>query len=255
MKMESYITEDVDALLKLKKGDSERLNRIKNLCENKKLISISDRKYVERLASQYLHKPEKKPTPPSQTFIPKVEPYEETHPKDDQSAEKIVESPQIMDEPQKISKSTTTKIQPASFELSSKGKIIIGISAILIAIVVIYAVSINGTIVSIPEKENQPTINLIPPYIFLETDEQSYQKADIISISGESDPIIDGKIRVVVENTDGQIIWAENVQVKETGEFSTLLIAGGQGWEKSGQYSLIATFDRLERKISFDFTA
>lgn len=254
--MESYIIDDVDALLKLKKGDSERLNRIKNLCENKKLISISDRKYVERLGSQYLHKPEeKKPISTTQKFIPKMEGNEENHQKDEQSAKKIVESQQIMDEPQKISKSTTKKTQSVSLELSSKGKIIIGIAAIVIAIIVIYAVSISGTIVSIPEKENIPTVNLIPPYITLVTDEQSYQNADIISISGESNPIIDGKIRLVVKNTDGQIIWAENVLVKETGKFSTLLIAGGQGWEKSGQYSLIATYDTLERKISFDFTA
>ena len=34
--MDSFITEDIESLLKLKKGDSDRLNRIKNLYENKK---------------------------------------------------------------------------------------------------------------------------------------------------------------------------------------------------------------------------
>ena len=50
--MDSFITDEVDELLKLKKGDSNRLNHIKQLCESKKLIPISERKYVERLASQ-----------------------------------------------------------------------------------------------------------------------------------------------------------------------------------------------------------
>ena len=54
--MGTFFIDDVDVLLKLNKGDSERLNRIKNLCVNKKLIPISDRKYIERLASQYLEK-------------------------------------------------------------------------------------------------------------------------------------------------------------------------------------------------------
>ena len=53
--MDSFIIDEVDELLKLKKGESNRLNQIKQLCEAKKLIPISDRKYVERLASQYLY--------------------------------------------------------------------------------------------------------------------------------------------------------------------------------------------------------
>jgi len=95
---------------------------------------------------------------------------------------------------------------------------------------------------------------LIPPYIILVTDDKAYQKADIISVSGETNPVIQGKIRVTVENTQGKVIWAENVQVKDNGEFSTLLIGGGQGWEKNGQYALIAKHDTLETKTLFDFS-
>jgi len=94
---------------------------------------------------------------------------------------------------------------------------------------------------------------MIPPYITLVTDEKLYQKADLISISGESNPIISGKIRIVVEKTEGNIIWAENVQVKDNGKFSTLLIAGGEGWEDSGSYTTIVTHDTLETRTTFDF--
>ena len=98
------------------------------------------------------------------------------------------------------------------------------------------------------------TLSIWSPYIILVTDDKAYQKADIISVSGETNPVIQGKIRVTVENTQGKVIWAENVQVKDNGEFSTLLIGGGQGWEKNGQYALIAKHDTLETKTLFDFS-
>jgi hypothetical protein len=56
--MDSYILEDINALLNLKKGDSTRLNHIKQSCEANEIVSISDRKYIERLVTQYIRKPE-----------------------------------------------------------------------------------------------------------------------------------------------------------------------------------------------------
>ena len=58
--MDSFILEDVNDLLRSKKGDSTRLIRIKEACEANEIVSLSDRKYIERLSSQYLHKPEQK---------------------------------------------------------------------------------------------------------------------------------------------------------------------------------------------------
>ena len=57
--MDSFILEDVNSLLKLKKGDPARLEHIKELCEANGIISLSDRKYIERLSSQYLQKHER----------------------------------------------------------------------------------------------------------------------------------------------------------------------------------------------------
>ena len=252
--MGTFITDDVEVLLKLKKGDSERLNRIKNLCDNKKLISISDRKYLERLASQYL---EKHVVTSSNNIQSKN--LEEPQMQDDHKSEVIEkfedfknefeETPNISDSP--TSKKTSSK----SFRLGSK-KIVFSFASIILAIVVIAIVSYNIDFTSFVENTNQPisTSNLTPPYIRLVTDEKSYQKADIISVSGETNPVIQGKIRVTVENTQGEVIWVENVQVKDNGEFSTLLIGGGQGWEKNGQYALIAKHDTLETKTLFDFS-
>ena len=73
--MDSYILDDINTLLNLKKGDSTRLNHIKQLCETNEIVSISDRKYIERLATQYIRK-----TEPIEIKIqqkPKIVPIEE----------------------------------------------------------------------------------------------------------------------------------------------------------------------------------
>jgi hypothetical protein len=51
------------------------------------------------------------------------------------------------------------------------------------------------------------------------------------------------------------LIWRENVNIKKNGEFSTLLIAGGTGWENSGKYILRGEFNEMINEISFDFTS
>ncbi len=252
--MGTFITDDVEVLLKLKKGDSERLNRIKNLCDNKKLIPISDRKYVERLASQYL---EKHVVTSSNNIQSKNLEEPQIHAEyEPQEVEKFEDVNNEFKETAKVSDSPTSKMTSTkSFRFGSK-KIIFSFASIILAIVVIAIVSYNIDFTSFVENTSQPisSSNLIPPYIRLVTDEKSYQKADIISVSGETNPVIQGKIRVTVENTQGEVIWAENVQVKDNGEFSTLLIGGGQGWEKNGQYTLIAKHDTLETKTLFDFS-
>lgn len=252
--MGTFITDDVEVLLKLKKGDSERLNRIKNLCDNKKLIPISDRKYVERLASQYL---EKHVVTSSNNIQSKNLEEPQIHAEyKPQEVEKFEDVNNEFKETAKVSDSPTSKMTSTkSFRLGSK-KIIFSFASIILAIVVIAIVSYNIDFTSFVENTSQPisSSNLIPPYIRLVTDEKSYQKADIISVSGETNPVIQGKIRVTVENTQGEVIWVENVQVKDNGEFSTLLIGGGQGWEKNGQYALIAKHDTLETKTLFDFS-
>ena len=252
--MGTFITDDVEVLLKLKKGDSERLNRIKNLCDNKKLISISDRKYLERLASQYL---DKHVVTSSNNIQSKNLEEPQIHAEyEPQEVEKFEDVNNEFKETANISYSPTSKkTSSKSFRLGSK-KIIFSFASIILAIVVIAIVSYNIDFTSFVENTSQPisSSNLIPPYIRLVTDEKSYQKADIISVSGETNPVIQGKIRVTVENTQGEVIWVENVQVKDNGEFSTLLIGGGQGWEKNGQYALIAKHDTLETKTLFDFS-
>ena len=89
----------------------------------------------------------------------------------------------------------------------------------------------------------------------LEVDKASYETSDIISISGKMTSTSKGTIRLFIQNEKNDLIWEENLNLKNNGEFSTLLIAGGQGWDNTGEYFLNVEHNEYSNKISFDFVA
>src|SRR3972149_3183239 len=224
--MDSFIVEDVNALLKLKKGDPSRLNHIKDLCEANEIVSLSDRKYIERLASQYLSKFEQKK--PKSQDKPRLIPIEESI-----STPKTFETDaskhqtDLLKEVQITEDADSKKILSKPFDLSSNKKIILGAGAIILAIILVYTVGIayDGTQIPYDSDTKSDTLQEFS----LETDELSN------------------------ENENSKLIWAENLNIKNDGNFSTLLIAGGTGWENSGKYTLNAEHEELSNQISFDF--
>jgi hypothetical protein len=50
-----YLLDDVNRLLKLEVGDIARLNHIKETLEQNKIVYVSDRTYIEKLATNYLN--------------------------------------------------------------------------------------------------------------------------------------------------------------------------------------------------------
>ena len=250
--MDSFIVEDVNALLKLKKGDPSRLNHIKDLCEANEIVSLSDRKYIERLASQYLSKFEQKK--PKSQDKPRLIPIEESI-----STPKTFETDaskhqtDLLKEIQITEDVDSKKILSKPFDLSSNKKIILGAGAIILAIILVYTVGIayDGTQIPYDSDTKSDTLQEFS----LETDESSYETSDIISISGQISSSSSGTVRLSIENENSKLIWAENLNIKNDGNFSTLLIAGGTGWENSGKYTLNAEHEELSNQISFDFIA
>ena len=250
--MDSFIVEDVNALLKLKKGDPSRLNHIKDLCEANEIVSLSDRKYIERLASQYLSKFEQKK--PKSQDKPRLIPIEESI-----STPKTFETDaskhqtELLKEVQITEDADSKKILSKPFDLSSNKKILLGAGAIILAIILVYTVGIayDGTQIPYDSDTKNDTLQEFS----LETDESSYETADIISISGQIFSSSSGTVRLSIENENSKVVWAENLNIKNDGNFSTLLIAGGTGWENSGKYTLNAEHEELTNQISFDFIA
>jgi len=254
--MDSFIVEDVNQLLELKKGDSYRLNHIKEACESNEIISISDRKYIERLASQYLHPDiqKKSKTQDKPKFIPIEEPEDITSEKNiDFETNQISEigKPQIY-EKSLISENSKEEKISKEFNFNPNKKIMLAIATIALAFILIGVMVISNDGIQLSNNSVPIQSNTVPDFS-VQTDNSKYETSDIISVSGKISSSSTGIVRLFVENEKNKLVWAENVNLKNNGEFSTLLIAGGKGWENDGKYFLNVEHDDFTNKISFDF--
>ncbi len=235
--MVDAILDDVKELLLNEQGDAKILERIKRAAENDEVISVYERDYVNDLVEKYL-RPKYEP-----------EPIEEINKESEDTSEQVSE---------KISEEFVEKPKPTKplFESKIKNpkttKYAFAIGAIALSIILIVGVSQSG-ISDIPTQTTQSTQTTM--ILVINTDVSSYELADIISISGNSDPSLGNTIELSIENADGNIIWTEDVKIKSNGVYSTLVIAGGIGWEKSGQYSLKAEHGSEQNQLSFNFKA
>ena len=136
-----------------------------------------------------------------------------------------------------------------SFSSNKKLGVLAGVAA---AIAIIVIVGFTGT-------TDSAVITTITEPLLVNTDQTTYQRADIISISGNSKGNNQYAVELSIENANGVKIWNENINPKIDGQFSTLVIAGGGGWEDDGSYTLkavqteLSSGDSLQSEIKFKF--
>ena len=123
----------------------------------------------------------------------------------------------------------------------------LGIGGVALVIIIAVAASFSG----ISDITQTPT-NSIPDTLSIQTDLSSYNKKDIISISGMSDT--SGTVNLSIENKNKELVWAEQVSLKSDGRYSTLAIAGGPGWENSGTYTINVDNGVEMKSNTFSFT-
>ena len=232
--MTDSLRNDVKALLDKDFGDDRILKQIFRACENDEVISNYERNYVRKLAEKHLGR------------APKVE------------HTTAVEEKSII--PDVVIPETSTQIiqtfQPSSPRISStnsnKSKIMLGIGGLVLAIIIIAAVSFNGT----TNVSDTPITSIIESPIdtlSIQTDFSSYNKKDIISINGISDTT--GSVTLSIQNQNNELVWTEKVSLKSDGRYSTLAIAGGSGWENSGTYTIKVDNDVETKSSTFSFTS
>ncbi len=227
--MGQFFTDDIDALLKEGHGDHERLVRIKADFETKKLVTLEDRRYVEGLVWRYLQ--QSRPEPENIVKIPE---------------KRIVPPPSPP--PQNISfemKYKNPKSQEPIPKIGEKRKIrniVVSVAVVVAALLIVSVVAINRDNLGI----DQPTVTEN-----IEVDQDSYTRGDIISISGKAPT--GTTVNLVISNPSNQQVWSETVSTKANGEFSTLTIAGGEGWAQSGKYTLSSTHSGTTEQVTFDF--
>ena len=223
------LLDDVNSLLDGDFGDDRILKQIARACKNNEVISNYERNYVQKLAEQYLgKKPENVPIEKPETplipdvAIPKIEPS---------TSSQILES------------------QTSRNSNSKKLKLFLGFAGIgLVAIIAaILLVSSNTDSIS---SDSLPPIKI---ELSVQSDLSSYSQTDLISINGVS---VNSKIvNLSITNPNNELVWAEQVSVKNNGKYSTLAIAGGSGWEDSGSYKIKVDNGSEIKSIFFSFTS
>jgi len=135
-----------------------------------------------------------------------------------------------------------------TFNFSSNKKLgILGGVAAAIAIIVI----VGFTAINTPIDSTVSSTASNP--LLVNIDQTTYQRADIISISGDTNSYTKS-VELSIENTNGVKKWKETINPKNDGQFSTLIIAGGGGWENNGVYTLKVVQDDSASEIEFKIT-
>ena len=226
--------DDVKALLEKDFGDDRILKQISRACENNEVISNYERNYVKNLVETHLRKkPEITRPPPSveeKEIIPDV----------------VMPEVSSIQQTQSFQSSSTRTV---SLSLKNS-KMLFGIGGgIALAIIVIVAVSFNGT--------SDVSPNITTPIsssssLSIQTDLSSYHEKDLIAINGTSN--ISGSVNLSIENQNNELVWTERLSTRDNGKFSTLAIAGGAGWESSGDYIIKVDNGKETVSNSFSFT-
>jgi hypothetical protein len=234
--MTDPILDDVQALLDKEFGDKRILEQILRAAQNNEVISNFERNYVRKLAEKHLGKKplvEKKPSEAPKPIVPDV----------------VIPSPitnnqtvQMFSKPSKVTKSN-----------SKNTKIILGVGIAVLIIVIIAGASLSGVSDVSPTINPNQTPNTSKSFS-IQTDQSSYQKGDIISLSGKSNLSLGNQIYLSIENSDDELIWSEQVNVKSDGQFTTLTFAGGFGWDKSGTFTIKAESDSEQTTNTFSFS-
>ncbi len=227
--MTDPLIDDVRDLLDKEKGDELILKQIFRACQNNEVISNYERNYVKKLAEKYLGR------------APQIE--------EKQNEEKLIIPDVIIPKTssgQKFETLQTTQIPKAD---SKNKKLMVGIGGVILAIIVIVGLSFSGTLNIGNDNNIKNPLGSI--HLSIQTDLPTYQKGDIISVNGRSNS---EKINLSIENQEGMSVWSEQITVKNDGTFSTLVIAGGSGWEKSGTFIVTAENDSEKESSTFSFT-
>ena len=220
----TFIT-DLDDLIRHRHGDVKKLREIRDTVRHDNFITTEDKNYVESLITMHL----------------KNQPL-------DKSLSRKQPDTKIKLQPKPTLSSPDLK-NSFAFNFSSNKKLGIlgGVAAAIAIIVIVGFTAINTPI-------DSTVSSTIDSTLLVNIDQTTYQRADIISISGDTNSYTKS-VELSIENTNGVKIWKEIINPKNDGQFSTLIIAGGGGWENNGVYTLKAVQDDLASEIEFKIIA
>ena len=220
----TFIT-DLDDLIRHHHGDIKKLREIRDTVRHDNFITTEDKNYVESLITIHL----------------------KNQPLDKSLSHKRSETKIKLQPKPTLSSPDLKNNFTFSFSSNKKLGILGGVAAAIAIIVIVGFTAINTSIDStVSTTASNP--------LLVNIDQTTYQRADIISISGNTN-FYTKSVELSIENTNGLKIWMEVIDPKNDGQFSTLIIAGGGGWENNGVYTLKAVQDDSTNEIEFKILA
>jgi hypothetical protein len=212
-------------LIRHRHGDIKKLREIRDTVRHDNFITTEDKNYVESLITMHL----------------KNQPLDKSLSRKQPDTKIKLQSKPTLSSPDLKNNFTF------SFSSNKKLGILGGVAAAIAIIVIVGFTAINTPIDSIVSSTSSNPL-------LVNIDQTTYQRADIISISGDTNSYTKS-VELSIENTNGVKIWKEVINPKNDGQFSTLIIAGGGGWENNGVYTLKAVQDDLSSEIEFKIIA
>jgi len=230
--MDDSLFDDVNSLLDGDFGDDRILKQIHRACKNNEVISNYERNYVQKLAEQHLGKKSKTPSNVSDNTIPKIP--DVVMP----TIEPIIQTQTIQE----------TSYSKSNFNVKNSKPLLVigGIALVIIIATITFLANADDSFSPNPSTQNKITLSL-------NTDLSSYSENDLISINGISENT--SVVNLSIKNQNDELVWAEQTSVKSNGQYSTLAISGGLGWEISGTYTLKADDGNNIKSITFSFTS
>ena len=216
--MTDSLLDDVTSLLEGDFGDDRILKQIARACKNNEAISNYERNYVQKLAEQYLGKKAEIPS--------SIEPEIESSIQNQTLQSQVSRSPGL-----------------------KNPKLILGFGGVALVIIIVAAVAFSSnsdSFTSDPKSDIRLTLTI-------QTDLSSYSHKDIISISGTCTN--SEIVNLSIKNEKNNLVWAEQLSIKNNGMYSTLSIAAGSGWENSGTYTITVDSGSEIKLIKFSFTS
>jgi len=212
---------DLDDLIRYRHGDVKKLREIRDTVRHDNFITTDNKNYVESLITMHL----------------KNQPLDKSLSRKQPDIKIKLQPKPTLSSPDLKNNSTF------SFSSNKKLGILGGVAAAIAIIVIVGFTAINTPIDStVSSTASNP--------LLVNIDQTTYQRADIISISGDTNSYTKS-VELSIENTNGVKIWKETINPKNDGQFSTLIIAGGGGWENNGIYTLKAMQDDLAEETEF----
>jgi len=225
----TFIT-DLDDLIRHHHGDVKKLREIRDTVRHDNFITTEDKNYVESLITIHLK------NQPLDKSLSRKQPDTKIKLQSKHTTSSLDSARVVIQQQMSQAAGTST------FSSNKKLGVFGGVGAAAAIAIIMFATLSSG---GFGDTTTGSAVSLL-----VNVDQTTYQRADIISISGDAISYTDS-VELSIENTNGVKIWKETINPKNDGQFSTLIIAGGGGWENNGVYTLKAVQDDLSSKIEF----